>query len=84
MVEQIITTKEQFDTLYTFRTICEQTLDYMGIEKGRPLLLKMFPTNIAWIDDIIADYEKGERMSVKLDVPDEGIIAIIQAYEAEE
>ena len=84
MVEQIIASKEEYTTLYTFRAICEQTLDYKGIDKGRELLYKAFPDNKSWVEDIISDYMTGERMTEKLKVPDKDMVAIIETYEVEE
>lgn len=72
--DQLFMSKKEFDTLYTFRAICEQVLDAFGLEDGTRKLYEAFPDNKEWVTSVISDYRKGERITVKLEEPDPDIM----------
>lgn len=61
-----------------FEGLCEQILDTLGIEDGRKFLKKNFVGFEEAIDMKIAEYQKGNRITKKLDKPDEAIKRICQ------
>ena len=75
--QQLIMSKEDFDTLYTFRAICEQVLDYLGNEQGKAKLEELFSDNKEWVDAVYVGYCKGDRITERLDKPDEDILRMI-------
>ena len=72
---------QDFQLQELFEGLCEQSLDYLGIEKGRTFLYDNFPNFFDWIDMKIEDYKQGHRITKKLDRPDEQIIRICKGYE---
>lgn len=61
-----------------FEGLCEQILDTLGIEDGRKFLKKNFVGFEDAIEIKIAEYQKGNRITKKLDKPDEAIKRICQ------
>lgn len=72
---------QDFQLQELFEGLCEQSLDYLGIEKGRTFLYDNFPNFFDWIDMKIEDYKQGHRITKKLDRPAEQIIRICKGYE---
>ena len=72
---------QDFQLQELFEGLCEQSLDYLGIEKGRTFLYDNFPNFFDWIDIKIDSYKQGKRITPKLDKPDEAIIKICKGYE---
>ena len=64
-----------------FEGLCEQSLDYLGIEKGRKFLYDSFPEFREWVDMKIEAYQKGKRITKKLSKPDSDIVKICKGYE---
>ena len=61
-----------------FEGLCEQILDTLGIEDGRKFLKKNFVGFEDAIEIKIAEYQRGNRITKKLDKPDEAIKRICQ------
>ena len=70
-----------FEIQELFEGICEQVLDYLGIDGGRTFLYHNFVGFEEAIDIKIADFQKGNRITRKTDRPDESIIRICKGYE---
>ena len=64
-----------------FEGLCEQSLDYLGIEKGRRFLYDQFPQFIEEVDMKIDAYKEGKRITRKLKEPDPDIVRICKGYE---
>lgn len=72
---------QDYELQTLFEGLCEQSLDYLGIEKGRTFLYDNFPDFFDWIDIKIEAYKQGKRITRKTDRPDESIIKICKGYE---
>ena len=64
-----------------FEGLCEQSLDYLGIEKGRKFLYDKFPQFIEEVNLKIDAYRDGKRITRKLNKPDPDIVKICKGYE---
>ena len=71
---------QDYELQSLFEGICEQVLDYLGIEDGRIFLYKQFASFRTAVDMKIDDYKAGNRITVRLDTPDESIIKICDGW----
>ena len=72
---------QDFELQELFEGICEQVLDYLGIEKGTKFLYENFENFKSEVDMKIEAYQQGKRITRKLDKPDPDIIKICKGYE---
>ena len=72
---------QDFQLQELFEGLCEQALDYLGIDKGRNFLYDNFPNFFNEIDMKIDSYKQGHRITKKTEKPDESIIRICKGYE---
>ena len=72
---------QDFQLQELFEGLCEQVFDYLGIEKGKRFLYDNFKGFTDWIDMKEDAYKQGNRITKRLDTPDESIIRICKGYE---
>ena len=69
-----------FEIQKLFEGICEQVLDYLGIDDGRDFLYHNFVGFENAIDIKIADFQKGNRITEKTEITDESIKKICEGW----
>ena len=69
-----------FEIQELFEGICEQVLDYLGIDDGRDFLYHNFVGFENAIDIKIADFQKGNRITEKTEITDESIKKICEGW----
>ena len=69
-----------FEIQELFEGICEQVLDYLGIDDGRDFLYHNFVGFENAIDIKIADFQKGNRITEKTELTDESIKKICEGW----
>ena len=71
---------QDYELQTLFEGICEQVLDYLGIEDGRIFLYHNFIGFEDAIDVKIDAYKQGKRITVKTDLTDEAIKRICEGW----
>ena len=69
-----------FELQELFEGICEQVLDYLGLEKGGRFLYDNFKGFKEEIDIKIKAYSQGTRITRRLDKPDPQIMKICEGW----
>lgn len=69
-----------FQIQEVFEGLCEQIVDYLGVEVGRKFLYDNFPNFVAEIDIKIESIENGVRITRKTQIPDSEIVRICEGY----
>ena len=69
-----------FEIQELFEGICEQILDYLGVDDGRIFLYHNFVGFEDAIDMKIEAYQQGKRITVKTDLTDEAIKRICEGW----
>lgn len=72
-----------FELQELFEGICEQVLDYLGVENGRSFLYHNFVGFEDFIDMKIDAYKQGKRITQKTDLTDDAIKRICEGWKNE-
>ena len=71
---------QDFEIQELFEGICEQVLDYLGIDDGRKFLYHNFVGFENAVDMKIEAYQQGKRITQKTDLTDESIKKICEGW----
>lgn len=71
---------QDFEIQELFEGICEQVLDYLGIDDGRKFLYHNFVGFENAIDMKIEAYQQGKRITKKTELTDEAIKKICEGW----